>query len=47
LFSGTIDRKRWLVGRGNLVYGFEEDEDSGGRVVVAYELQEPFEAQRP
>jgi hypothetical protein len=43
LFSGTIDRKRWLVGNGDLVYGFDEDEGSGGSVVVAYRLEEPFE----
>ncbi len=43
LFSGTIDRRNWWVGRGDLVYAIEDDEASGGDVVVAYRLAEPFE----
>lgn len=43
LFSGTIDRKQWLLGRGDLVYGFQDDEASGGRVAVAYRIIEPFD----
>jgi len=42
LFSGTIDRKQWLLGRGDLVYGFEERPSAGGVVAVAYRIREPF-----
>ena len=42
IFSGTIDKQPWFAGRGDLVYAIDEDEASGGRVVVAYELIEPF-----
>lgn len=44
LFSGTIDAVSWRLGSDDLVYGFAEDEASGGRVVVAYRLAEPFGA---
>lgn len=43
LFSGTIDRKRWSVGHEDFVYAFEDDDTSGGRVLIAYRLREPFE----
>lgn len=42
LFSGTQDAIPWQAARGDLVYAFEDDEASGGQVVVAYRLVEPF-----
>lgn len=43
LFSGTLDVILWRAARGDFVYGIVEDEASGGNVVAAYRIIEPFE----
>ena len=43
LFSGTSDPVPWQAARGDLVYAVAEHEASGGRIVVAYRLVEPFD----
>ena len=43
LFSGSFDSILWRAARGDLVYAIAEDEASGGEVVVAYRLVEPFD----
>ena len=42
LFSGTLDAVPWRTARSDLVYAIVEDEASGGNMVAAYRIVEPF-----
>jgi hypothetical protein len=42
LFSGIQDAVPWSAAVGDIVYAIQDDEASGGDVVVAYRIVEPF-----